>query len=134
MSATHTTPNPALEQAIVHIKERWREGKTLKEIAHLYRVDQSNLARAFRKTQQCTFKQYTDLRRTEHVQVRLVRNNVLGYQLAAELGFPTDHSFYRWVKRTLGVSFTRLQERIHRETDAPKRDVKPVTIKRDNKG
>jgi iron complex transport system substrate-binding protein len=93
-------------------KANWREGKTLKEVADLFRVDAGNLERAFRNREGMTVKQFIDQRRKAHVMSRLQNKTVLGYEIGTELGFADDMAFYRWVRRAFGISFAELRLRV----------------------
>jgi iron complex transport system substrate-binding protein len=105
-------PKPtAIERAIKYIKAHWREGKTLKEVAELYRVDAGNLERAFRKREGMTVKQFVDERRKAYVVSQLINKTVFGYELGAELGFANGRAFYRWVERAFEVAFAELRKR-----------------------
>ncbi len=100
------------ERAILHIKSHWKLGKSLKEVAEHYRIDAGNLARAFRKREGISIKQFADHKRKEYVLTRLKKGFVLGFEIGAELGFANDLAFYRWVKRAFGVSFAELRKRV----------------------
>lgn len=102
----------AIARAIDFLKANWLDGKSLKEIAHLHRVDAGNLERAFRKQEGMTVKQFVDQKRKEHVLARLADKKFLGYAIGAELGFANDLAFYRWVKRAFGVSFAKLRAQV----------------------
>lgn len=102
----------AIAQAIDFLKAKWLDGKSLKEIARLHRVDAGNLERAFRRQEGVTVKQFLDAKRKEHVLARLSEKKFLGYAIGAELGFANDLAFYRWVRRAFGVSFAELRDRI----------------------
>ncbi len=105
-------PKPtAIERAIKYIKANWREGKTLKEVAELYRIDAGNLERAFKNREGMTFKKFIDERRKAQVVSRLANKAILGYELGAELGFANGRAFYRWVERAFGVAFAELRKR-----------------------
>ena len=105
-------PKPlAIEQAVLHLKSRWRDGKSLKEVAELYRVDPGNLERLFRNREGMTIKHFIDQRRKEHVTSRLAHKTMRGYEIGDELGFADDLAFYRWVKRAFGISFAALRQR-----------------------
>lgn len=101
-----------MEQAIEYLQTSWKLGKSLKEVAHHFHVDGGNLARAFRNRRNMTVKEYMDWMRRQYITAAIMRDHPLGYQLADELGFPTDISFYRWVKRVFGVSFQELQRQM----------------------
>lgn len=105
-------PGGIMQAAIKNLKSEWRSGKSLKEIAHLHRVDAGNLERAFRKQEGMTVKQFVDQKRKEHVLARLSDKKFLGYAIGAELGFANDLAFYRWVKRAFGMSFVELRDSI----------------------
>lgn len=100
----------AIAQAIRHVKSNWQAGKSLKEVAELYRVDAGNLERSFRNREGITVKHYIDQQRKEYVTSRLADKSVRGYEIGAELGFADDLSFYRWVKRAFGSSFVKLRK------------------------
>lgn len=112
-----------IAQAIQYLKTNWRNGKTLKEIADLYRVDAGNLDRAFRHQTGMTSKHFIDQQRKQHVAARL-ESNTRGYALGAELGFVNDLAFYRWVKRAFGVSFSALRAKTPRRAMTRKRNKK----------
>ena len=118
-------PKPsALEQAVLHLKSHWRDGKSLKELAELFSVDAGNLERAFRGREGMTVKHFVDERRKEHVSSRLADKGVRGYEIGAELGFANDLAFYRWVNRAFGVSFVKLRAQARRKPTPQKRDKK----------
>ncbi len=108
----------SIEQAIHYIKSKWKEGKSLKEIAEWYRVDSGNLDRAFRNREGMTVKQFVDKKRKAYLVSGLTKAHARGNEFGAELGFPNDLAFYRWVKRAFGVSFTKLRLRFP-HVDAP---------------
>ena len=114
----------AIAPAIRHLKTNWHDGKTLKEVAHLYGLDAGNLERAFRKQEGMTVKQFIDQKRKEHVLACLANRTILGYAIGAELGFANDLAFYRWVKRAFGVSFLALRERAQRPVAKVRHDKK----------
>jgi AraC-like DNA-binding protein len=117
------------EQAIAHIVTHWLEGKTLKQVAEIYHLDEGNLARAFRNHQSTTVKKYMDLKRRAFVADAILRNGTLGYELAAQLGFPNDISFYRWTKRVFGVSLKHVRRRLLATVD-PRISAAHMTRKR----
>lgn len=108
MPKPSSTEHSRIDRAIAHILAHWKKGETLKEIAALYDVDPGNLDRAFRVRHGITEKAYVDKMRAEYVKSRISQNHILGYEVAAELGFRSDFSFYRWVRRVFGVPFTEL--------------------------
>jgi len=99
----------AMQRAIRDLKSNWRDGKTLKEIADLHRVDAGNLERAFKNREGITVKQYVDRQRKVYIVSRLTDETVFGYEIGAELGFVDELAFYRWVRRAFGVSFVNLR-------------------------
>jgi methylphosphotriester-DNA--protein-cysteine methyltransferase len=101
----------AIGRAIKYIKANWRKGKTLKEVAELYRVNAGNLERAFRKREEMTVKQFVDQRRKAYVVSRLTGKTMFGYEIGAELGFANGRAFYDWVQRAFGISFATLRSR-----------------------
>jgi methylphosphotriester-DNA--protein-cysteine methyltransferase len=108
----------ATNHAIHHIRQRWREGKTLKEVALMYHVDAGNLDREFKRRAKMTFVAFMDGRRKAHVLKALKGPRVFGYELGDQLGFPSALAFYRWVGRAFGVGFLRLrQSRLTRKRD-----------------
>jgi len=124
----------ALEQAIEYIQANWKDGKTLKEIADLHRLDAGNLERSFRNRQGMTVKHFLDQRRKEHVASRLADKTLRGYEIGAELGFADDLAFYRWVKRAFGISFAVLRAQIGCEPRNKKTRQEIVTKNRDFSG
>ncbi len=114
----------AMKPAINYVKSHWREGRTLKEVAERHDVDAGNLDRAFRHQQGMTIKHFVDERRKEHVSSRLAKRFMLGYEIAAELGFANDLAFYRWVRRAFGVSFSTLRAQMRRQAMTRKRNKK----------
>lgn len=113
MSKPSSTKHSRIDKAIAHILAHWKKGETLKEIAALYDVDPGNLDRAFRVRQGITGKAYVDKMRAGYVKSRISQNHIMGYEVAAELGFRSDFSFYRWVRRVFRVPFTQLMRDIH---------------------
>ncbi|MCI0690482.1 AraC family transcriptional regulator [candidate division KSB1 bacterium] len=117
-------PKPsAIERAIKYVKANWREGKTLKEVAELYRIDAGNFERAFKNREGMTFKQFVDERRKAHVVSRLTKKSVFGYEIGVELGFADGVAFYRWVKRAFGVTFAKLRKKTKGEVRLARGDV-----------
>ena len=100
-----------IEQAIQYIKTNWKQGKTLKEIAQIHRVDPGNLARAFRAKEGTTVKAFVDEKRKQYVLQTIKDSNPFAYEIGAELGFSNDLAFYRWVKRAFGIPFAQLRSR-----------------------
>jgi methylphosphotriester-DNA--protein-cysteine methyltransferase len=98
----------SIDHAIRFIKKSWKEGKTLKEIAHDHRLDPGNLDREFRKAEGITVKQYVDARRKRAFERALRRGGRFGYEIGTLLGFKNDLAFYRWVRRAYGKSFRSL--------------------------
>jgi len=99
------------------IRKNLRATLGLKEISTAFGKDPGDLDRAFRSVEEMTIKNYIDIKLKEKVQQRLADGGVKGYQIARELGFYSEQSFYRWSKRVFGSSFSELRRRIH---DHPK--------------
>ena len=107
-------PTPSgIQKAIDYIKANWKEGRTLKEIASIHRIDPGNLARAFRAKEGATFKEYMDGKRKQYVTETLRNSGQFGYEIGADLGFKSDLAFYRWTKRTFGTKFSGLRSGLH---------------------
>jgi AraC-like DNA-binding protein len=104
------------DKAIDYIKTNWRRGETLKEVASRFKVDPGNLDRAFRNRYGKTVKAFLDEQRKLYVEQRLRENCTFGYEIANEIGFPTDVAFYRWVRRVYGVSYNEVRRRCGRST------------------
>ena len=102
---------PPIDRAVEFIRKHWKEGKALKQIAALYGVDPGNLARAFRKREGKTVKEFIDGKRKEHVLELIAKKNLFGHEIGTELGFADDLAFYRWVKRAFDIPFTKLRTR-----------------------
>lgn len=113
----------AIERTINTIKTRWRDGKTLKEIAGRHRVDAGNLERAFHRREGVTIKQFIDQQRRAYLLSRLVDLKLYGHEIGTQMGFPSKRAFYRWVRRAFGISFTTLRVQA-RDNAATKRDDK----------
>lgn len=97
------------DAAIERIVTHWKSGASLKEIAAAHGVDAGDLDRAFRLRHGVTASGFVRARREEYLRARLDGSRVYGYEIAGELGFPDDVSFYRWVKRSFGIPFSRLR-------------------------
>jgi AraC-like DNA-binding protein len=82
---------------------------SLKQLAEIFNADPSNLDRRFRQVEGTTIKKAIDKYRKRMLLSLLKSNNRYGYEMAAILGFVSDHSFYRWVKRVFGRSFIDLR-------------------------
>lgn len=100
-------------KAIVFLEQNWKEGDSLKEVAKKFDVDQGDLSRDFHKTYGISPKAYINGKRMAYVKERIGRNGLFGYELADELGFPSDASFYRWLKRATGMSFSVFRRIAH---------------------
>ena len=95
-------------EAIDYIKTHWKEGKTLKEIAHMHRIDPANLARAFRTKEGITVKAFVNEKRKKYVLKALSTSDVFGYEIGHELGFTSHLAFYQWTRRAFGARFSCL--------------------------
>lgn len=95
-------------EAIHDIKTHWKDGKTLKEIAHIHGIDPGNLSRAFRTKEGMTVKAFITGKRKKYVLKTLSTSEVFGYEIGNELGFPSHLAFYQWTKRAFGVRFSCL--------------------------
>lgn len=103
-------PRPSrIPEAIAYVRRNWKKGESLKEVAAKFGLDPGNLDRGFKHVEGLSWKTYVDKRRSQAVVELLKRDGMLGYEIAAELGFQSDFNFYRWVKRTMGVSFKHLK-------------------------
>ncbi len=123
---------PPIELAIEYFHNHWIEGKTLKEVSVRFRVDQGNLSREFRRRYGLSPKEYLDWRRMEYLCVRLRDNPRLGYEIGNELGFLSEVSFYKWVRRVFGVPLSRLQRDLEvfgKGADKTKNRHKQKTVK-----
>jgi two-component system response regulator YesN len=98
-----------MQKAIEYIKTNWQQGKSLKEIAKIHKIDPGNLERSFRNTEGITVKHYTDGKRKEYLMQLISRDDAFGYEMGTRLGFKTDRAFYRWVKRAFGISYRQLR-------------------------
>ena len=99
------------DKAILYIADHWREGLTLKDVSARFNLDPGNLDRKFRQARGTTVSAYVRTQRRAYMLERLRGGGVYGYQIGTELGFGNDWSFYRWVKRTFGVSFAELKKK-----------------------
>lgn len=111
-------------RAIRFIKARWREGKTLKEIAQLHGVDAGNLERAFRRREGVTIKQFIDRQRKDYLLPHLGDSMLYGHEIGTVLGFPNKRAFYRWVERAFGISLTALRAQVRDKIVTKRNDKK----------
>ncbi len=102
----------AIQHAIAFIKAEWKQGKSLKEIAQIFRVDAGNLARAFKDVEGVTVKEFLDRKRMEYVRTALATDLQYGYEIGEAIGFQDELAFYRWTKTAFGVSFRALCEKV----------------------
>lgn len=98
-----------IPEAVSHVRQHWRKGESLKEVAARFGLDPGNLDRAFKRAEGVSVKAYVDARRKEILEDLLRRDHLLGYEIAAELGFRSDVAFYRWVKRKLGSPYSHFR-------------------------
>jgi AraC-like DNA-binding protein len=78
-------------------------------------MDCGNLDRVFRNKHGIPVKRFIDDQRRKYL-IRLVaNNNQYGYELASQIGIANDHTFYRWVKKQFGVSYSVLRETVRSE-------------------
>lgn len=93
------------------VEKDWKK-VSVKEIAVRFQRDPSDISRLFRKAMGKTIKEFVNEKRRNHV-LELIRSgsDCRGYNLAQQLGFLEERSFYRWVKKEFGVSFTELCKR-----------------------
>ena len=105
-------PTRRYDDAIMSIRNQWKRGLTLKAVAAEYGVDPGDLDRVFRRKYGVTAFAYVRSRREAYLLDRLADTEVYGYEIGSELGFFDDWSFYRWVKRGFGISFTRLRSKV----------------------
>lgn len=103
----------SVESAVHHIRYRWMEGKSLKQVATLFNLNQATLSREFRRKIGISPKEYVDWLRLEYLCVRLKEDPALGFEIGCELGFPTSASFYKWVRRMTGGSLSQLRAEVH---------------------
>lgn len=99
-------------EAIKYIKTGWKDGKTVTEIAALYRVDAGNLERAFKKAEGVTIGQFISNCRKMYVLKKIQEDHHFGYEIGNELGFADDLAFYRWVRGAFGISWRTLRTKI----------------------
>jgi AraC-like DNA-binding protein len=78
------------------------------KIAYELGVDPGNLDRCFRNAYGFTIKQCIDKQKKTKLLKLLANNEKYGYEIAYEIGFRNDLSFYRWVKRVTGRTYTEL--------------------------
>lgn len=99
------------EKAIRYVLAHWKDGRTLKDIAADFDVDAGNLERAFRRECGLTVKEFVTRNRRAYTLARLKNDGVYGYEIGSELGFGSDLTFYRWVKREFGIPLGSLRIR-----------------------
>lgn len=82
----------------------------VKTLSVIFGKHPADLDRAFRNRMGITIKKYIDLRLKEHVGRLILSNHLKGYEIGQQLGFLSDQSFYRWVKRVFGIPYGRLSD------------------------
>jgi AraC-like DNA-binding protein len=100
------------DAGIEFILRHWQDGLTLKAVAGDHGLDPGDLDREFKERCGATVHVFVNERRKEHVVRRITEGGVYAYQIGFELGFRSDWSFYRWVRRAFGISFVRLKGRL----------------------
>lgn len=98
-----------LVRAIDYLKSNWQRVHTLQDLADDFGIDPANLTRHFRQREGTTPKRFLNGERRKFVMDRVNEGAMLGYEIGAQLGFPDDISFYRWVRREFGIPLRELQ-------------------------
>ncbi len=106
------TQREKAEKVIRHIESYWDKPMRLKNLSAAFQMDSSDIERAFRTKNKTTIKRYIDLRRKEKLGALIEEDNLCGYEIAEALGFATESTFYRWVKRHYGRTLTSLRSRV----------------------
>jgi DNA-binding NarL/FixJ family response regulator len=99
-----------VREAMKYIERHRLRSLTVKEVALEVGIHPSDLDRFFSRVHGLTVKQYVDRLRKGEVEDRLRRGCHKGSQIAMELGFRDDQSFYRWIHRVFGISFSELRK------------------------
>src|SRR5437763_1474205 len=94
-----------------YVHANWHLGLSLKSVGSHFHVDPSDADQAFRKRTGVTIKRYVNQMRERKI-VELLSNSpeMYGYEMSGVLGFQNEHSFYRWVKRTFGITYSNLRD------------------------
>ncbi len=99
-----------------YIDENLTPTLTLKEIASEAKIDPADLARGFRNAYGVPVKKYIDLQLMDKLASRLQEGFAPGYIVGRELGFRSDHVFYRWVKRVYSRPYKEVESWIRKES------------------
>ncbi len=98
-------------QVIAWIKTNWKQGKSLKEIASTFQVNETTLEHAFHESEGVTVKHFIDEKRKEFVLKALNDGCSFGYEVGEMIGFKSDKAFYRWAERVLGETLWELRKK-----------------------
>ncbi|MBI5215102.1 MAG: helix-turn-helix transcriptional regulator [Ignavibacteriae bacterium] len=98
-------------QAIEWIQEHWKEGKSLKEIATMFQVNETTLEHAFHESVGMTVKHFIDTKRKEFVLQALRDGYDFGYEVGQLIGFKSDRAFYRWTERVFEKTLWELRKK-----------------------
>ncbi len=105
-----TKSEPVLH-AINWLKENWKQGKSLKEIACMFQVNETTLEHTFHDLEGVTVKHFMDEKRKEYVLRALNDGYAFGYEVGQLIGFKSDKAFYRWAERVLGETLWELRKK-----------------------
>ena len=99
------------DDLLVYVNTNWRNGLSLKGIGAHFQIDPSDAEHLFRRMTGTTIKRYVDELRKENLLEFIVsKKDLYGYEISCTLGFQNEQTFYRWVKRTYGKTFTNLRD------------------------
>lgn len=103
--------NKYVEQAMVYIREHYKEDINISTVAGLLEISEGYLSRVFKKETDYTFTSYLTLYRMK-VAVGLLKDcRVKVYEVADQVGYTDTAYFSAQFKKTLGVSPSEYQDR-----------------------
>ncbi|MDP2209913.1 MAG: AraC family transcriptional regulator [Bacteroidota bacterium] len=98
-----------VEKLIDYIKNNFNNGFNNKIIAAKFKINPVYLSHVFRKTTGRTIRRFIeDCRIDKFNELINAEYKHYGYEVGYKLGFKSDYSFYRWVKRVYGKTYNEL--------------------------
>ena len=99
-----------LSKAESYIEQFGNKCLRAQEVAYAIGIHPSDLGRLFRRIKGITLKKYLDQKLKTEVIRLLIESDSMGYEISYQIGFSSEQSFYRWIKRVFGISFKELAD------------------------
>jgi len=107
-----TKLNLVCDGILVYVNSNWRSGLSLKGIGAHFQIDPSDAEHFFRRMTGTTIKRYVDqLRKQSLAEFLTSERELYGYEIGTAIGFQNEQTFYRWVRRTYGKTYTQLRNK-----------------------